>query len=200
MSETGASWQNWVRRLAAGDAEVVGQFWDEYGPRLRGLADAYLTTRLARREGPEDVVQSVCLSFFRRVRGAQFDLAQRENLWHLLCAITVSKVRQKRRFHQRQKRSLRREQRLDAAGDDSLPEAPWFIDAQPTPDEQAAFVEQLEQLLAELDEEERRIVELKLQQETNQEAARQIGCSERTVRRVLERIERRWRRALEDGP
>ena len=38
---------------------------------------------------------------------------------------------------------------------------------------------------------ERQIVELKLQDYTNTEVAEQVGCSERTVRRILKRIQAR---------
>lgn len=198
MAETEQQWQSWVRRLAKGDPEVVEEFWGEYGARLQGLASEYLTTRLYRRVGPEDVVQSVCRTFLRRAQIGQFQLTDSESLWRLLCAITLTKVREKARFHRRQKRSFDRERHFEPAAGDSggpelQPEAP-----QPTPAEAVEFADQLDQLLSGMDEEERRLVELKLEQFTNQEIADKLGCSERTVRRILKRVQRRLRRLLED--
>ena len=51
--------------------------------------------------------------------------------------------------------------------------------------------------MASLDEEERRFVDLKLQQCTNLEVAARLGCSERTVRRILKRVQSRLERAFQ---
>ena len=50
-----------------------------------------------------------------------------------------------------------------------------------------------------LDEEERRIVELKLLERSNAEIAEQLGCSERTVRRLLARLRERLERVGPDA-
>ena len=57
-----------------------------------------------------------------------------------------------------------------------------------------AFQEQFENLLELFDEEERQLLDLKLQQCTNEEAASKMGCSERTVRRILERVKKHLER------
>jgi RNA polymerase sigma-70 factor (ECF subfamily) len=191
-------WRQWVAGLASGDARTLEDFWVRYGPRLQGLAAEYMTTRLYRREGPEDVVQSVCRTFFRRVQIGQFELADSGRLWGLLCVITIAKVRQKARYHRRQKRDLNREHRIDGAADESWSPGPALTSPQPTPAEAAEFADQLGQLLDGMDEEERRVVELKLEQCTNQETADKLGCSERTVRRILKRVQARLKRLLEE--
>src|SRR5436305_1791131 len=109
-------WQPWIQRFRAGDPEVVRQFWDQYGPLLHRVAAKHLEGRLRRRVGPEDVVQSACRTFFRRAQGGQFELDDSEGLWRLLCAITLTKIREQARYHMRQKRGLDQEQPL-AAGD-----------------------------------------------------------------------------------
>jgi len=195
MADDDQEWRKWVEGLVEGDEQVAGEFWEQYGARLQGLAARHLTTRLYRREGPDDVVQSVCRTFFRRARVGQFELSDSESLWRLLCAITVTKVRQKARFHGRQKRRFHREKSLD----DSGPGMADFGAPEPTPAEAVEFADQIQQLMADLDEEERRLVELKLQQATSLEIAEQLGCSERTVRRILKRVESRWRRVLKQS-
>ena len=193
------SWQSWIRQLVEGNPQVVDEFWRGYGPRLQRLAAGFMTSRICRREEPEDVVQSVCRTFLRRAQIGQFELPDSEALWRLLCAITLTKVRQKVRFHRRQRRSVDRERHFEPRADDSRPPGPEAVAPEPTPAEAAEFADQLQQLLAGMDEEERRVVELKLEQHTNLQMAKELSCSERTVRRILKRVQGRLRRMLEDA-
>jgi RNA polymerase sigma-70 factor, ECF subfamily len=191
-------WQTWVQRLEQGDTQVVRAFWESYGPRLQGLAARYLHQRMRRREEPEDVVQSVCRTFFRRAREGEFEIADRDGLWRLLCAITVAKSRQKARFHRAMRRSLDREREFPADVNGSSEGAPSPPAQEPSPAEQAEFCEQLERLLSSLDDEERRLLELRLAEHTHEEAAAKMGCSERTVRRIQKRLQHRLAQMLEE--
>lgn len=193
MANEDQQWRNWIQGLVDGDEQVAGQFWQQYGARLQGLAAHHLTTKLYRREEPEDVVQSVCRTFFRRAQEGQFQLSGSDSLWRLLCAITVTKVRQKARFHGRKKREFCREEPID----DGRPGAAGQGTPEPTPDEAVEFADQLQQLLSDLDEEERQLVELKLAEATHLDIANKLGCSERTVRRILKRVQNRWQHVLE---
>ena len=64
------------------------------------------------------------------------------------------------------------------------------------PDQAAEFTDQFEQILSLLDEEERQILDLKLQDYTHEEIAEKLGTSERTVRRIMKRIQSRLAREL----
>src|SRR4051794_1021719 len=99
-------WQRLITGLRQGDALIVREFCDQYAGALQKLAGRHMTAALQRRLDPEDVVQSVCRTFLRRVQVGQFRLADSESLWQLLCAITLTKVREQTRFHLRQKRGL----------------------------------------------------------------------------------------------
>jgi RNA polymerase sigma-70 factor (ECF subfamily) len=184
-----------VQGLAEGDEQVVGEFWREYGKRLQALASGYLNSRLQRREGPEDVVQSVCRTFLRRSRAGEFDLADRDALWGLLCAITLAKVRQKARYHGREKRRYDRERYLDNSRVGGKP----LMDTEPTPAEAAEFADEMHQLLSGMDEEERQVVSMKLERFTYAEMAERLGCSERTVRRIVKRVQERLKRMLAES-
>jgi RNA polymerase sigma-70 factor, ECF subfamily len=147
---------------------------------------------MRRRVGPETITQSVCRSFLRRARAGEFQLADSEGLWRLLCAITLTKVNEHVRFHRRQKRAIDRERQLDSpASSEGERNAFDPADTRVTPAEALEFQEQFEQLLALFDDEERQLVELKLQQFTNDETATRMSCSERTVRRLLQRVKAR---------
>jgi RNA polymerase sigma-70 factor, ECF subfamily len=197
MADDEDRWQRLIAGLRAGDGRVVQDFCDQYGGPLHRLADKHLAPGLRRRVGPEDVVQSACRTFLRRAKGGEFHLVDSESLWRVLCAITLTKVREQARFHRRQKRGLDQEQPMPSSGDSR----PGFdpVDPNPSPAEAAAFADQFQQLLGSLDEEERRIVELKLEDCTNDEVAERLGSSERTVRRVLKRLQSRLERAFEES-
>jgi RNA polymerase sigma factor (sigma-70 family) len=197
MSEPRDDGQRLVAGLRAGDPVVVREFCEGYGAALHRLAERHLGPGLHRRLGPEDVVQSACRTFLRRARGGQYQLGDGQDLWGLLCAITLTKIREQARFHRRRKRSLDREMPLEAgAGDGPCRD---LADPGPTPDEAVEFADLFGHVLANLDEEERRLVDLKLQDDTNEEAAERLGCSERTVRRLFKRVRARLLRACE-GP
>lgn len=197
MIESDEHWETLLRGLRDGDNKAGHEFFAHYGAALHRLADRHLAQRLRRRIGPEDVVQSACRTFLRRAQGGEFHLPDSEALWRVLCAITLTKVREQARFHGRQKRGLHREVAL-AAPDASGPA--WdFIDPDPTPAQAAAFTEQFEKLLAGLDEEERQIVDLKLQDLTNDDVAGRLGSSERTVRRIMKRLQSKLSRLFDVG-
>jgi RNA polymerase sigma factor (sigma-70 family) len=195
MAEDEDRWRRLIDGLRAGDGRVIQEFCDQYGGPLHRLADKHLAAGLRRRVGPEDVVQSACRTFLRRAKGGEFHLVDSESLWRVLCAITLTKVREQARFHRRQKRGLDLEQPLAAASDSRPGIDP--VDPNPSPADAAEFADQFAQLLGSLDEEERRIVELKLEDRTNDEVAEILGSSERTVRRVLKRLQSRLERAFE---
>lgn len=182
----------WIDGLRRGDDRVLLDFWNRFGPALEMLAQRRMEPGLRRRVGPEDVAQSVCRTFFRRMQGGEFQFGEDTGLWRLLCAITLAKVREKARHHLRLKRGLQREASLDSpSGADFVHAAPG-----PTPAESAEFSDVLEHVLSELDDEERRIVELRLEDKTQAEIAAELGCAERTVRRMLQRVQTKFDKAL----
>lgn len=189
-------WQRLIHGLRTADPQITREFCEQYSDLLEQIASRHLPQALRRRVGPEDVVQSVCRTFFRRAREGQFQLADSESLWSLLCAITLTKVREQTRFHLRQKRGLDQEVAGRLCPDDGVPSIGPAAPG-PTPAEAAEFADQFQQLVASLDAEERQLVDLKLQQYTNAEAAEQMGCSERTVRRLLKRVQARLERVFE---
>src|SRR5438045_1207816 len=99
MSEEPERWSRWIAGLRGNDHAAILEFWEQYGPLLERLAGKHLADALRRRVSPEDVAQSACRTFLRRARVGQFQLSDSESLWRLLCAITLTKVREQTRFH-----------------------------------------------------------------------------------------------------
>lgn len=182
-------WDRWLEGLRTGEASATAEFVRQYRPALERIAAGAIPQGLRRRVGAETVAQSVCRTFLRRMEADPFDLSDSGALWRLLCAIAVCKAREKIRFHLRERRGAGRDAPLDAAA--------GVADARgPTPEEAAAFQEMLEQLLLELDEEERSILELRLGGAEQEEVAASLGCSERTVRRLLAGLKAKLERHL----
>jgi len=199
MNEVEPDWADWVSKLAAGDANTVTDFWNEYGPRLQQLATKHLAVSMQRRVDADDVVQSACRTFLRRMQADEFSLADSESLWRLMCAITMTKLRWHVRFHKRQKRSVDQERHFESSGGEGFAAAQRITASAPTPDEAVAFAEQFEQLMVGMDEEEQTVVQLKLEQYTHEQIAERLGCSERTVRRIVKRIQSRLGQLLQDS-
>lgn len=194
-----AQWAEFVSGLVAGDEQAYGQFWERYGRRLSAVAKNSFPAGLNRRLAPEDIVQSTCRSFFHRVTTGRLQLSDGESLWRLLCAITLNKTRMKQRFHLAQRRAANREQNAQPETTDGSVLAFDPHDEGQTPDEVVMFSEQLQHVMEMLDETEQRILQLKLADHTNDEIAAQVERSERTVRRVLQRLQDKLRSALPEG-
>jgi len=167
----------------------MNDFFREFGASLERIAEKQLPAGLKRRVGAEDVVQSACRTFFRRAQGSEFQLEDSENLWRLMCAITLTKVREQMRFHLRKKRSLQNELPLTPVGETESVAAFEPVADEQSPAEALEFAEQFQQIMTGLDREEQQVIDLKLQDLSNDDVAEQLGCSERTVRRILKKVQ-----------
>ncbi len=182
--------QRWIRGFRENDDIAVTDFWSRYEERLRRLAERNLSDRMKRRIDADDVVQSAFRTFLRRAGQDEFELRDRQNLLSLLTTITLNKIRQKVRHFAAQKRGGDSDQYFETMAD--------LGGNQPTPDEEAALRE-IEELLRGFDEEQQQVVDLKLQNHTNEEIARRMQCSERTVRRMIKRVENTLEKLIGDA-
>ena len=146
------------------------------------------------------MIQSTFRTFFRRAQGGYFQFEDNQRLWNLLCAITLTKVREKVRYHQRKSRGVDREvsQTADSDAGERTHSGDGFVESSPTPADAVEFADTFENLIAGLDDEQKKLVDLKLQDVTNDEAAEALGVSERTVRRMLGRLQDQFERLLDD--
>lgn len=174
--------EQWFAALAAGDPAIEEEFWRTYAGPLHRVADRQLSQQLKRRVDPEDVVQSACRTFFRRVRQGEFEIQDRSDLWRLLLTITLNKARMQARYHGRACRGMDREQ--------ALVEEPAGKQGSPLEDALAAidFADFLESILKHLSGEQQAILQRTLDGQTQDEIAEAVGCSQRTVRRMQTKI------------
>jgi RNA polymerase sigma factor (sigma-70 family) len=125
------------------------------------------------------------------LRGNKFDVSTPENLLGL--ALTMV-----RRKAARQWRHLRRQQRLDAgttAGGDLAELLASLSSPHPDPAQAAQFNDQVRQLCTNLDEGERRMLDLRLQGHSTAEIAGQLGLHPVALRVRLTRLRQRLRAA-----
>jgi RNA polymerase sigma-70 factor (ECF subfamily) len=188
-----------MARWREGDEQAAEEMFRRYAERLRALARSRLSARVARHVDPDDVVQSAYRSFFASARDGRYALRRSGDLWRLLAAITLHKLRRQVEHHTARKRAAAAEGHFGGEnGICGLPAEALARD--PTPEEAAAAADTVEQVLRGLEPLQRRMVELRLQGCGLDEISADVGRSERTVRRLLEQVKGRLRRACPELP
>jgi RNA polymerase sigma-70 factor (ECF subfamily) len=185
-------------RLRRGDEDAAATIFARFTHRLIALARTHLTSAMRRKEDPEDVVQSVYRSFFRRHREGQFHLDTWDSLWAVLAVITVRKCGNRIEYFHAARRDLRREVSPARAAQLSADWEP--LTREPTPSEAATLNDLLGRLMCHLDDTDRRILALHLEGHTAEEIATRVHYSLRTVRRALESIRRLLREQFDPQP
>lgn len=173
-----------LERYRDGDEPAAEALFARYFERLAALARVRLSARLARRVDPEDVVLSAYRSFFIGAREGRYALSRGGDLWRLLASITCHKLLKRARREGAARRSVDVEVSLDSVAEGRIVEH----GGDPTPEDAAALADELERIFALLDPLGRRVLELRLQGLLVSEIAEDAGCSERSVRRALDRI------------
>jgi RNA polymerase sigma-70 factor (ECF subfamily) len=191
-----------MARLGAGDDESARLLFCRFASRLISLARARLDHRIRQKVDPEDVLQSVYKSFFRRHAEGAFDLQGWDRLWALLAAITVNKCRRWNRHFRAASRDVGHEVSIHSPNDDSGG-GYESLAGDPTPEEVVQLTELVENLIRELPAESRPILSLALEGCSVAEICEQAGRSQRSVYRVLnhvkETLERLSAEAASDG-
>jgi RNA polymerase sigma factor (sigma-70 family) len=176
-----------VERWRAGDEQAATELFFRYADRLIALVRSRLSSKLAKRFDPEDVIQSVYHSFFADARAGRYQIERGGDLWQLLVTVTLHKLQGQVQRHTAQKRGVKAEQHFGS--EDSLLRIQAYVQGQePSPVEVVALTDELEQVMRRLEPLQRRILVLRLQGYNLDEVAAQANCTERTVRRVLDRV------------
>jgi RNA polymerase sigma-70 factor (ECF subfamily) len=166
-------------RSRGGDQDAATQLYLRYAKRLIRLVEMQCSAELARREGVEDIVQSVFRSFFRRVGQGFYDVPDGDELWKLFLVIALHKIRSKATYHYASKRDAHRT--IGGAG------ARLLLDLQAGASELpfAHLQLVLEEILEQLPPRSRVMVKLRIEGCDVGEVARKTGRSRRSVERIL---------------
>ncbi len=185
MPDTDIDNRDLVRRLREGSNTAAREVFDRYVQRLLGLAKRRIGARMNSRVDPEDVVQSVFRTFFTRMKADQFEITAEDDLFKLLVRITVHKTLRQIAHHKAAKRDPSAETGQGSDASEMLMQA---MDAEPTPETVVTFMDQLEHFLKQLPDQDRQILEMRLQGFSTEEIAEKLGSYDRKIRRVIERI------------
>jgi RNA polymerase sigma factor (sigma-70 family) len=185
-------------RLRAGEDAAAREVFRRFTHQLMGLARRRLNGLLKHKVDPEDVVQSAYKSFFGRFGEGKIAVGNWDSLWGLLTLITLRKCADRAEYFRAERRDAAREVTVQPGSGET---GPWreAIDREPTPEEAAMLAETVAQVLQDLDEDERPIIEMSLQGYTAQEISKHLDRAERSVRRLRERLKRRLERMQAEG-
>jgi RNA polymerase sigma factor (sigma-70 family) len=179
-----------IRRVRAGDAQAAAELVRRHEPEIRLEVRTWLRLRdprLRRVFDSMDISQSVLASFFMRAAVGEYDLDQPQQLVHLLVGMARNKLREKVKYHQRQRRDIRRVQGTGPAGDEPGPVGE-------SPSQVVAGKELLGEFHKRLSAEERQLADLRVQGRDWAAIARELGGTpegrRKQFRRAIERVER----------
>ncbi|MBX3436606.1 MAG: sigma-70 family RNA polymerase sigma factor [Planctomycetaceae bacterium] len=185
-----------VARWRDGDQNAARDLYQRYVERLSGIVTAQLSDRLRARADADDVLQSACRSFFRRVQDGQFQFDEDEDVWKLLVTISLNKLRSQVRKHSAAKRNAAQE---ISRRDNTLPDDFHLekLSESPSPVEAFIFAEMIERVCENLDNKHAMLLGLRMEGYSQQEIAEQLQTSDRSIRRMLDNIRQVLSRELE---
>ena len=169
-----------------GDSEAETKLYETFVARLVRLASSRINERFRAKIEPEEIVQSVFVSFFRRHKQGDFSFDGWNDLWALLVKITVRKCSKKVDNFLAAKRDVSRELpgKVSSTHDSSVN----IVSEEPSPQDIAIFNETLDQLFDQLPESLQTIVCLRLKGLSNMEISQKVNRSERTIYRSLNQV------------
>ncbi|HVS35811.1 MAG TPA: sigma-70 family RNA polymerase sigma factor [Gemmataceae bacterium] len=183
MQDVADAFSNLMRKVRLGDHKALAQLLQHYEREVHQAACHLLGRSLRSSLDPADLVQSVHRTLLRGLRDNKFEVASREKLVALAVTVARNKV-----F--RAARRLECEKRCNAALAETAahectrvgPESPA------DPARKAEYNDTLEKIYAQLNECDRRLVQMRLQGYSTAEAAREAGVSADVLRVRLSRL------------
>ena len=181
-----------LRRFRGGEADAATELYLRYAERLRALAAGQASAALRRRVDPDDIVQSVFRTFFRRAALGQYEVPSGDDLWKLFLVIGLNKVRKAGAHHTAAKRDVRQ-----TAGGAEYDRA---VDATPGADEEALAALRLTiaEVLDPLPPSHREIIDLRIAGHEVADIAASTGRSKRSVERILQEFRRQLHGCLHE--
>lgn len=179
-----------VRTYHQGSPRAADELYRRYADRLRDLARRHISRGLAARVDADDIVQSVFRRFFHAAKEGRYQSPSGGELWELLLASTVNRVRTAEAYHRAEKRDLA--QTVGWEPSDSATAPGDGLDA--------ALNLAVDEVLDLLPEAHREVIRLRMDGNEVAEIAAALSRSKRTVERTLQEARERLRSLLElDG-
>jgi RNA polymerase sigma-70 factor (ECF subfamily) len=194
-SSSNASDLTLIRRLREGEGDAASDLYLRYADRLHRLARKQTSAELARRVEPEEIVQSVFRTFFRRVNEGVYNVPEGKELWGLFLVIALNKIRHAAVYHRAARRDVRKTTSADELAANS------YILQDKAADSTALTVLQLviEEITSKLPEVKREMIRLRIEGHEIEDIAQQTGRSSRSVERTLQEFRQALATKLHDG-
>lgn len=181
--------ENFARLIAevrAGSEDAARELVEFYSPHILGVVRRTLSRELRKKFDSADFVQAVWKSLFSE-RAELQDFESPHALVAYLAGMARNKVAEEfRRRLQTAKYDVRKEVSLD---DSRMNHADRVVSREPTPSQMAVAREKLEKLTEGLSDLHREIVRMRLEGSTYQSIAIALDVNERTVRRLLKKVD-----------
>ena len=174
-----------MERVRGGSDNAAQELVGRYEHHVLRVVRRRLNTLLRSKFDSADFVQAVWCSFFtNRARVAAFD--QPEALIAYLATMAANKVmKESRRRMQSVKYNVNREHSIESS---CVGHGAILVARQPTPSQFAIAHEQWDRLLQGQPEHYQHMLDLRRKGVTCEEIARQLGVNEKTVRRVMQKL------------
>lgn len=170
-----------LREMKRGDEAAAAKLYERYALRLTRLTEKNTGADLANRFDPDDILQSVFGSFFKKARDGFYDVPSEGDLWPLLLVIALRKIRTYGTRHRAARRDVRREH-PQAVGDRGNGDLERMESREPEPFIRLLAKETLELLPPAY----RSIVLWRLDGYELAEIARLAGRSKRSIERIFQ--------------
>jgi len=194
---------HWLKNVHGVDDQFAQAVWELYFEKLVRLARNKLGDLPRRDEDEEDAALGAIESFLQGAREGRFPLlSDSDDLWKLLVTITARKVTARRRRFFAEKRGSGRVRGESVFWDDQegLSSINQVLGREPTEQLAEGVVATSDELLAKLTDSQLKAIALfKMESYTNDEIAKLMGCSLRTVNRRLKEIRILWANESSDS-
>jgi DNA-directed RNA polymerase specialized sigma24 family protein len=185
-------------RLERGEESAWQEFWAEFAEPLLCLARGRLDPLTRQKIGASDAVQSVCLTFHRRLREGKIQVDSWLSCWRLLHCLTIRRCHKYRAHFRTQKRRMDMEL-LQAAGESGSDAAIELAGREMSPDETYGMNEAVRLAFGHVTNARHRLVVLlHLEGREVPEISAEAGLSEYSVREILRKFEARLQDRLHD--
>jgi RNA polymerase sigma-70 factor (ECF subfamily) len=189
----GATDRSLLQQYQRGTDDAATELFVRYAARLRALATAHTGTDVQQRVDPDDIVQSVFRTFFRRAAAGQYEVPDGDDLWKLLVVIGLNKIRATAAHHRADKRDVRA-----TVGGAAFDAAARAVPDDPEGDLQVLRLT-IDEVLAPLPPGHREIVTARIAGHEVAEIARRTGRAKRSVERILQEFRAALDGVLHDG-
>ena len=164
-----------LRQFRGGHIDAATELYSRYATRLLELAKKRTGVELSHRVDPEDVVQSVFRTFFRRAAEGSYQVPNGDTLWKLLMVIALNKIRSLADYHRADKRDVRRTQPiLGVLSADHEQESLYVLQIT------------IDELTSQLHESHQLMIRMRIEGYAVEEIATKVQRSKRTTERVLQ--------------